>query len=161
MGWSGPLPPSGHRTLRPAPTTQSGGHAALHSVLRASDFAGRWGGEEFLILLPDTDVEGAVGVAEKARKAIGEIFVPEVDRLISASIGIATIPDHAGDAENLERCADRALYTAKRNGRDHVESATTETIRDRAGSSAAGELVCPYRAGAVVTVTAIPPTRPA
>jgi diguanylate cyclase (GGDEF)-like protein len=68
---------------------------ALEAALRASDFAGRWGGEEFILLLSNTTVEGAVVVAEKVRQAISEIYVPAVDRLISASIGIATIPDHA------------------------------------------------------------------
>ncbi len=105
--------------------------AAIQSTLRASDFAGRWGGEEFLLLLPDTTVDGAVNTAEKVRKAIGEIYVPDIDRRISASVGVATIPDHAGDAEHLERSADRALYTAKRNGRDRVEIASTEAVPSR------------------------------
>ncbi len=104
--------------------------AAIQATLRTSDFAGRWGGEEFLLLLPDTAVDGAVSVAEKVRKAISEIHVPDVDRRISASIGIATIPDHAGDAEHLERSADRALYTAKRSGRDRVEIASSDTVPD-------------------------------
>jgi diguanylate cyclase (GGDEF)-like protein len=113
---------------------------ALEAALRASDFAGRWGGEEFILLLSNTTVDGAVIVAEKVRQAISEIYVPAVDRLISASIGIATIPDHAGDAEHLERCADRALYTAKRNGRNRVEIATTDTSLDRTvdGSTVTG-----------------------
>jgi diguanylate cyclase (GGDEF)-like protein len=104
---------------------------ALEAALRASDFAGRWGGEEFILLLSNTTVDGAMIVAEKVRQAVSEIYVPAVDRMITASIGIATIPDHAGDAEHLERCADRALYTAKRNGRNRVEIATTEASLDR------------------------------
>jgi diguanylate cyclase (GGDEF)-like protein len=105
---------------------------ALRGVLRASDFAGRWGGEEFILLLPDTTVDGAVIVAEKARRAIGETYVPEVGRLITASIGVATIPDHAGDADRLERSADRALFSAKRNGRNRVEIATSDDLPDGA-----------------------------
>jgi diguanylate cyclase (GGDEF)-like protein len=109
--------------------------AALDGVLRASDFAGRWGGEEFMVLLPDTNTDGATHFAERVRSALGEIYVDSVDAHITASIGVATIPDHATDAEHLERSADRALYTAKRNGRDRVEiahdptGAQTDTIQ--------------------------------
>ncbi len=91
------------------------------SVMRDSDFVGRYGGEEFVVLLPDTDPEGAVVVAEKLRAAIQEVRVATVDRAISASFGVAAIPHHAGDAAALLRCADRALYAAKRAGRDRVE----------------------------------------
>jgi diguanylate cyclase (GGDEF)-like protein len=101
---------------------------ALQASLRASDFAGRWGGEEFILLLSNTTSDGAFNVAEKVRQAIAEIRVSDVDRLIAASVGIATIPEHAGDAEHLVRSADRALYTAKRNGRNRVEIATADAL---------------------------------
>ena len=95
--------------------------AALTHSLRAGDFAGRYGGEEFLILLPATGVEGAVEAAERIRAAVAAIRVPAVDRHISLSVGIAVIPDHAVDAQSLERASDRALYTAKKAGRDRAE----------------------------------------
>jgi diguanylate cyclase (GGDEF)-like protein len=91
------------------------------SVIRDSDFVGRYGGEEFVVLLPDTGADGATVVAEKLGAAIRALRVPSVDRQISASLGVAAIPEHAGDAASLLRCADRALYAAKRAGRDRVE----------------------------------------
>jgi diguanylate cyclase (GGDEF)-like protein len=97
--------------------------AVLQATIRDADFAGRNGGEEFLILLPATDHEGARKIAETIAAAIREIYIHSVDRRVTASIGIAVLPDDAGDAESLERVADRALYTAKRNGRDRIETA--------------------------------------
>ncbi|MHB8233835.1 MAG: diguanylate cyclase [Solirubrobacteraceae bacterium] len=99
--------------------------AAVGSTLKASrresDFVGRAGGEEFLILLPDTSLDGAQLVAENVRGAIASISVASVARSITASIGVAVLPDHAGDATTLLRHADRALYTAKNNGRNRTE----------------------------------------
>ena len=92
----------------------------LQSTLRANDFAGRFGGEEFLILLPDTARVSAIVVAEKIRHAIASIVVPELDRDVTASIGLAVLPDHAGHAAGLLREADHALYTAKATGRNRV-----------------------------------------
>ena len=95
----------------------------LDATLRASDFAGRYGGEEFLVLLPDTESEGAAGVAEKLRGAIERIKVAQVHREITASFGVASFPADAVDADTLFRMADRALYVAKGNGRNRVEIA--------------------------------------
>jgi diguanylate cyclase (GGDEF)-like protein len=98
--------------------------ALIAHLLRASDFAARYGGEEFLVLLPDTNLEGARTIAEKIRNAIGDIQLAGEDIHLTASIGVATRPDHALDAEQLQRAADRALYTAKTNGRNRVEVAS-------------------------------------
>jgi diguanylate cyclase (GGDEF)-like protein len=95
----------------------------LAGCVRTSDFAGRYGGEEFLILLPDTDSEGALDTAEKLRAAIETIDVPQVDRTITASLGVATYPTDALDSDTLVRMADRALYAAKGAGRNRVELA--------------------------------------
>src|SRR3954454_1871441 len=81
----------------------------LRTGVRASDFAGRYGGEEFILLLPDTDREGGVVLAEKVRGAIAALALAEVDRPITASFGVATPPDDAVDAGTLVRAADRAL----------------------------------------------------
>jgi diguanylate cyclase (GGDEF)-like protein len=98
--------------------------AVLAETVRASDFVGRNGGEEFIVLLPDTDTGAARVVAEKIRAAISDISVTGVDRAISASLGIATMPQHASDSDQLVRAADRALYLAKTNGRNRVEAST-------------------------------------
>ena len=99
------------------------------TVVRASDFAGRYGGEEFLVLLPGTDAEGARLVAEKLRAAIARLEVSGVDRAVTASFGVAAVPEHAGDANELLRQADRALYVAKHAGRDRVQVAGTPAAR--------------------------------
>jgi diguanylate cyclase (GGDEF)-like protein len=95
----------------------------LSTTLRGSDFTGRTGGEEFVALLPDTDAQGAVEAAEKLRGAFEHLEVPGVDRRITASFGVAVFPDDAVDADELLRRADRALYAAKRQGRNRVERA--------------------------------------
>jgi diguanylate cyclase (GGDEF)-like protein len=87
--------------------------ATLRSSARLSDFVGRYGGEEFLILLPETPREGAVVICEKIRGAISRLAIPGVERQITASFGVAVLPDDAYDADMLMRNADRALYTAK------------------------------------------------
>jgi diguanylate cyclase (GGDEF)-like protein len=98
---------------------------ALRDAVRDSDFVGRYGGEEFLLLLPDTEKQGALEVAEAIRKAVATIHTPNLDQ-ITASIGVAVLPDDAGDATTLVRSADRALYSAKKNGRDRVETVASE-----------------------------------
>lgn len=105
--------------------------AAVRASLRDSDFAGRNGGEEFCILLPDTDADEAHIVAEKIRDAIAEIALPGLDARLTASVGIAAYPTHAGTAERLERLADSTLYIAKRSGRDRAETARTDDAETR------------------------------
>src|SRR4051812_21000818 len=97
----------------------------LSSALRTSDFVGRNGGEEFVALLPDTGVEGALEAAEKLRIAIGRLTLPGIDRPVTASVGAAVYPHTAADAESLLRLADRALYGAKASGRNRSELADT------------------------------------
>ena len=97
--------------------------AVLQSVLRTGDFAGRNGGEEFAIILPDTEIGTAVQVAERVRTAVSEISLPGTDVTVTTSIGIAGYPDHATTPDRLERLADSALYVAKRDGRNRAEVA--------------------------------------
>jgi diguanylate cyclase (GGDEF)-like protein len=106
---------------------------AMRSVLRDSDFVGRYGGEEFLMLLPDTGNAGALQVAEAVRSVVSAISIPGVEQPITASVGVAILPDHAGEATTLFRMADRSLYAAKNRGRDRVESAAS--YRDDDGDS--------------------------
>ena len=101
--------------------------AALRAGLRASDFAGRFGGEEFLVLLPDTDLTGAAVVAESVRAAIAAITVPGVERDITASLGIADLLA-SGTSAGLLQAADQALYAAKAAGRNRVMLAATPPL---------------------------------
>ena len=94
----------------------------LPSTIRASDFAARFGGEEFLLVLPDTDRQGSLEVAEKVRRAIERTELVQTGP-VTASLGVACLPEDAVDPEQLVRQADRALYMAKAHGRNRVESA--------------------------------------
>jgi diguanylate cyclase (GGDEF)-like protein/PAS domain S-box-containing protein len=91
----------------------------IRGSLRTGDFVARFGGEEFMALLPDTDLDGALVVAEKIREAVEQSIAPTVGR-VTISIG-ATLAS-AADAEMdvAVRRADAALYEAKRSGRNRV-----------------------------------------
>jgi diguanylate cyclase (GGDEF)-like protein len=97
--------------------------AVLRSVLRARDFAGRNGGEEFAVLLPDTGIPAALEIAERIRAAVAEISLPGADVSVTASLGVVGFPAHATTLDRLEWLADAALYIAKREGRNRVELA--------------------------------------
>ena len=95
----------------------------LRETLRESDVAGRWGGEEFLLLLPGADEEGAAQLAERVRVGLAAREIPGVPRLrVTASFGVA---EYAGETntEQLVAMADSALYRAKDGGKDRVERA--------------------------------------
>ncbi|HEX3558376.1 MAG TPA: sensor domain-containing diguanylate cyclase [Pyrinomonadaceae bacterium] len=96
---------------------------ALREEVRGVDTAARYGGEEFAIILPQAGEEGALVVAERLRSRIESTEVPGVG-CITASIGVATFPQHASSRELLVTTADRALYQAKRTGRNRVCSPT-------------------------------------
>jgi diguanylate cyclase (GGDEF)-like protein len=93
----------------------------LAASVRAGDLVGRVGGEEFVVLAPDTGVDGARTLAESLRAALAREVVPGLDRDVTGSFGVAVLPDHADSAAALLRLADRALYAAKSAGRDRVE----------------------------------------
>jgi diguanylate cyclase (GGDEF)-like protein len=95
---------------------------ALAGGVRSSDFVGRLGGEEFVVLLPDTPLEGALVAAEQLRASVAAAEVPGVGR-VTASFGVAVMPDDGLDRETVLRRADRALYAAKQAGRDRVVAA--------------------------------------
>jgi diguanylate cyclase (GGDEF)-like protein len=94
----------------------------IASILRRSDCLARWGGEEFAILAPATDHEGALRLAERARRALGDrpVRAVGVDIDLRASIGVAVAEDGQLTAESLMKAADDALYEAKHAGRDCV-----------------------------------------
>jgi diguanylate cyclase (GGDEF)-like protein len=96
--------------------------SVLKDNLRASDIAGRYGGEEFAILLPNTDPPGAARLTERIRAHIAA-EPPHHDAMtvpFSVSIGIAGLTDQVADPEALIKNADLALYYAKENGRDRA-----------------------------------------
>jgi diguanylate cyclase (GGDEF)-like protein len=92
---------------------------ALREEVRGVDTAARYGGEEFAIILPQAGPEGAMVVAERLRSRIERTEVPGVG-CITASLGVATFPLDASSRELLVTSADRALYLAKRSGRNKV-----------------------------------------
>ncbi len=94
-------------------------------AVRASDTVGRQGGDEFLAILPETSLDGALHVAEKLRSALAEPYPlgAGVARM-SASVGIALFPAHGSVPAALQRAADAALYEAKRDGRNRVKVAS-------------------------------------
>jgi diguanylate cyclase (GGDEF)-like protein len=100
----------------------------LRETLRESDFAARVGGEEFLVLAPDTDTVGARLLAEKLLEALTRKVVPNLLQPLTASFGVAVLPDHVASPEMLLSRADRASYRAKARGRNRVETAAGDFL---------------------------------
>lgn len=101
----------------------------LRESIRTIDVAGRYGGEEFLLLLTQTTMSGALEVAERIRTRLtDEVF--DGGR-ITVSVGAAEFPDGGRSAEALIMSADLALYQAKKDGRDRVVQAPAETAREQ------------------------------
>lgn len=91
----------------------------LRDELRSVDTAARYGGEEFAVILPQAGMDGAMIVAERLRRRIELMEVPGVGH-VTASLGIASFPQHASSRDTLVLAADRALYNAKNSGRNCV-----------------------------------------
>ncbi len=95
---------------------------------RSADLACRYGGEEFVLLLPGASVQDTWQRAEDIRSGIQQLAVPYQGRILDAitvSLGIAVFPHHGVTADLLIKTADRALYWAKRNGRNQIVAAGT------------------------------------
>jgi diguanylate cyclase (GGDEF)-like protein len=98
----------------------------LTEQARDMDLPCRLGGEEFLVVLPRTSIEQAMLAAERLRKAVSDMNVEYRGQPlhgVTVSLGVASYPDHADEAERLIKAADQALYRAKHAGRDRVERA--------------------------------------
>jgi diguanylate cyclase (GGDEF)-like protein len=108
---------------------------------RRVDTPARIGGEEFSLLLPETDERGAFLVAERLRRATHRSFA-EDPLGVTISFGVATFPDHGQDLRALMRAADRALYAAKDLGKDRTAIYSPEVARvlARASGSQGGDL---------------------
>lgn len=102
---------------------------AMHRALKSSDILVRYGGEEFTVVLPQTDAQGAMVVAERLRTAVADLslrrLAPAAPEHITISIGVAAFPTHATTVDDLLRIADEALYRAKALGRNRVLSASS------------------------------------
>lgn len=98
--------------------------ATLLADIRAEDMACRYGGEEFLILLPNMPLAAALLRAESWRAAVADLAVAHGDFSIrfTVSLGVAAYPDHGKTPDDLTRCADHALYRAKNAGRNQVQA---------------------------------------
>ena len=96
----------------------------MQSRLRSSDVIARWGGEEFLLLLPNTDARGAFGVADAVRTAVEEKRMTFAGRAISVTVtlGVAAAEKGNVELEQVLKRADHALYEGKVNGRNQVYS---------------------------------------
>ena len=96
--------------------------AILKRMKRETDIVARFGGEEFCILCEETDTEGAVLLAERVREQLGShVFQTELGALkVTASLGVATFPKDAKNESGLFEITDKALYSAKRGGRNRV-----------------------------------------
>ena len=107
----------------------------LQGQLRQSDFIARFGGEEFIAILPDTGPAGALETALKIRDAVANARLPIIDTM-TLSIGIATAHDEQLALNSLEivREADNALYQAKANGRNRVEMFNSPATTDRSNN---------------------------
>ncbi len=97
---------------------------AIRSHIKKTDIVGRWGGEEFGIVLPNATITQANMVANRIRRTLSELPLFNIEGQTvpkpTISQGIATIPDHTTNADDLVVVADRALYRAKERGRDQV-----------------------------------------
>lgn len=120
--------------------------ATLHAGMREIDLAGRWGGEEFCVLLPQTGLAEALDVAERLRRAVASTPTrrPDGELLsITASFGVATL--EAGDAgvdAMIER-ADQAMYRAKRGGRNRVCLPAAASMTSEAGGDVEPPMTAP------------------
>ncbi|HXH27989.1 MAG TPA: sensor domain-containing diguanylate cyclase [Candidatus Polarisedimenticolia bacterium] len=106
----------------------------IRETMRAADVPCRYGGEEFCVLLPETDLEGARTIAERIRTRVGKMEVKLGDAVMQTtiSVGIACYPaDYPGFLQGLIEKADQALYTAKESGRNRVVLAETAQASGR------------------------------
>ncbi len=95
----------------------------IQSGVRVDDIACRYGGEEFIVVMPELDAQAACTRAEDIRRAVGTATVQHAGRVlgpVSISIGVATFPEDGATPELLQQMADATLYRAKAEGRDRV-----------------------------------------
>jgi diguanylate cyclase (GGDEF)-like protein/PAS domain S-box-containing protein len=114
--------------------------ACLINSIRAEDFVCRFGGEEFVVILPTADLSATSARAERLRLKTKELTVLHQGKsmgMITISLGVAVFPEHGTSPKELMASADAALYEAKRNGRDQVVVASTKDIEGASPQEAA------------------------
>jgi diguanylate cyclase (GGDEF)-like protein len=91
--------------------------------IRSIDFLGRYGGEEFIIILPDCDIDGGIEIAKRIQKSLKEnnLTIEDKELIVTLSMGISMLTDENETFEQLIHKADKAMYTAKENGRNRIE----------------------------------------
>jgi diguanylate cyclase (GGDEF)-like protein len=92
----------------------------LRRATRRDDYAGRWGGEEFVVILPGEGLEGTLVVAEKVASVIRDQPMGQAEVNVTASIGVSVYPEHGDTTALLIKRADQALYAAKDAGRNRT-----------------------------------------
>jgi diguanylate cyclase (GGDEF)-like protein len=100
--------------------------AVIRGSARETDVVARFGGDEFALVLPDTGGEGAFAVGERIRERIADYKFLAGDGLdihLTASVGVATLPDVAASAEELVQAADKAMYQVKDSGKNGIQAA--------------------------------------
>jgi diguanylate cyclase (GGDEF)-like protein len=102
----------------------------LQKGIRGIDLAARVGGEEFAVILPETEFEAGCEVAERLRRSVRKIKIPNVGR-VTASFGVAAFPLHGKTSKSIVAAADAAMYEAKHLGRDRIQRAVTKSNRAR------------------------------
>jgi diguanylate cyclase (GGDEF)-like protein len=97
----------------------------LHTILRETDVVGRYGGDEFIVVLPETPLNGALVIAERIRKKIEdyEFVAQDLNIRLTVSLGIANCPKHTLTAEGLIKKADAAMYRAKEISKNSIKIA--------------------------------------
>jgi diguanylate cyclase (GGDEF)-like protein/PAS domain S-box-containing protein len=104
--------------------------ASLTKSIRAEDFVCRFGGEEFVVILPTADLAASSMRAERLRMQMKELTVLHQGRsmgMLTISVGVAVFPEHGASPKELMAAADAALYEAKRNGRDQIAIASLKS----------------------------------
>jgi two-component system cell cycle response regulator len=102
----------------------------INDAVRAEDIVGRWGGEEFLVILPHTAVEAALPIAERVRQLIAHTPVIIGDRAVAVTLSGGCAGTDQPEPDELVSRADDALYRAKDNGRNRIE-ASAALVEDR------------------------------